>query len=42
VGEHQADLYPGQILGGFTGYLADSTGHGWRWMFTTYGMIGLV
>ena len=30
----------GLILGGFAGYVADSPDHGWRWAFTTCGMIG--
>ena len=42
VGVHQAGIYVGQILGGFAGYMADSPDHGWRWMFTTCGMIGVI
>ena len=42
VGVHQTGIYLGQILGGFAGYAADSPEHGWRWMFTTCGMIGLI
>ena len=42
VGLHQAGIYVGQILGGFAGYMADSPDHGWRWMFTTCGMIGVI
>ena len=42
VGVHQTGIYLGQILGGFAGYAADSPEHGWRWMFTTCGMIGVV
>ncbi len=42
VGVHQTGIYLGQILGGFAGYAADSPDHGWRWMFTTCGMIGVV
>ena len=42
VGVHQAGIYVGQILGGFAGYVADSPDHGWRWMFTTCGMIGVI
>jgi MFS family permease len=42
VGVHQTGIYLGQILGGFAGYAADSPDHGWRWMFTTCGMIGLI
>ncbi len=42
VGVHQTGIYLGQILGGFAGYAADSADHGWRWVFTTCGMIGVV
>jgi MFS family permease len=42
VGVHQTGVYVGQILGGFAGYVADSPDHGWRWMFTTCGMIGVI
>jgi MFS transporter, Spinster family, sphingosine-1-phosphate transporter len=42
VGLHQTGIYLGQILGGFAGYVADSPEHGWRWAFTTCGMIGVI
>jgi len=42
VGVHQAGIYCGQILGGFAGYVADSPEHGWRWAFSTCGMIGVI
>ena len=42
VGMHQAGIYVGQILGGFAGYVADSPEHGWRWAFSTCGMIGVI
>jgi len=42
VGLHQTGIYLGQILGGFAGYMADSPDHGWRWAFTTCGMIGII
>ena len=42
VGLHQTGIYCGQILGGFAGYMADSPDHGWRWMFSTCGMIGVI
>jgi MFS family permease len=42
VGAHQTGIYIGQILGGFAGYIADSPDHGWRWAFSTCGMIGVV
>jgi MFS family permease len=42
VGFHQTGIYLGQILGGFAGYMADSPDHGWRWAFSTCGMIGVI
>lgn len=42
VGSHQVGIYIGQILGGYAGYVADSADHGWRWAFSTCGMIGIV
>lgn len=42
VGFHQTGIYLGQIMGGFAGYMADSPDHGWRWAFTTCGMIGII
>jgi len=42
VGLHQTGIYLGQILGGFAGYMADSPDHGWRWAFSTCGMIGVI
>ena len=42
VGVHQTGIYLGQILGGFAGYVADSSDHGWRWAFSTCGMIGVI
>ena len=42
VGAHQTGIYIGQILGGFAGYIADSPDHGWRWAFSTCGMIGVI
>jgi MFS transporter, Spinster family, sphingosine-1-phosphate transporter len=42
VGVHQAGIYIGQIVGGFAGYAADSPDHGWRWAFSTCGMIGVI
>lgn len=42
VGVHQAGIYIGQILGGFAGYIAASPDHGWRWAFSTCGMIGVI
>ncbi len=42
IGAHQVGIYVGQILGGYAGFVADSPDHGWRWAFTTCGMIGIV
>jgi MFS family permease len=42
VGVHQTGIYVGQIVGGFAGYAADSPDHGWRWAFTTCGMVGVL
>ncbi len=42
IGVHQTGIYLGQILGGFAGYVADSSDYGWRWAFSTCGMIGII
>jgi MFS family permease len=42
IGVHQTGIYVGQILGGFAGYTADSPDHGWRWAFSTCGLIGVI
>lgn len=42
VGFHQTGIYFGQILGGFAGYIADSADYGWRWAFSTFGMLGVI
>ncbi len=42
VGVHQTGIYMGQMLGGFAGYVADSSDFGWRWAFSTCGMIGVI
>ena len=41
VGLHQTGIYAGIILGGFSGYLADSPGLGWRSAFIACGFIGI-
>ena len=41
VGLHQAGVYLGQILGGFAGYAAESPELGWRWAFSTAGLVGV-
>jgi len=42
VGIHQMGIYVGIILGGFSGYVADSPDLGWRFAFSACGIIGLV
>ena len=42
VGMHQTGVYLGQMLGGFAGYVADSPELGWRWAFSTAGIVGAV
>jgi len=42
VGVHQMGIYAGIILGGFSGYVADSPDLGWRFAFSTCGVIGLI
>jgi MFS family permease len=42
VGMHQMGIYAGVILGGFSGYAADSPELGWRWMFAVCGWIGVL
>ncbi|MEO6005642.1 MAG: MFS transporter [Opitutus sp.] len=42
IGLHQVGIYLGQICGGFAGYVADSPEHGWRWAFSTCGLLGVI
>src|SRR5688572_15945086 len=42
VGMHQMGIYAGVIIGGFSGYAADSPDFGWRWMFAVCGLVGIV
>lgn len=42
VGLHQSGIYVGQILGGYAGFVADSPEHGWRWAFSTCGLMGVI
>jgi MFS family permease len=42
VGVHQTGVYLGQILGGFAGYVAEAPALGWRWAFSSAGMLGVV
>jgi len=41
VGLHQTAIYCGVILGGFSGYVADSPTLGWRWAFDAAGLAGI-
>jgi MFS transporter, Spinster family, sphingosine-1-phosphate transporter len=42
VGMHQMGIYAGVILGGFSGYVAESPQYGWRWMFEGCGLLGVL
>jgi MFS family permease len=42
VGLHQMAIYLGVIVGGFSGYAADSTALGWRSAFAACGLAGIV
>jgi MFS transporter, Spinster family, sphingosine-1-phosphate transporter len=42
IGLHQLGVYTGQIIGGFGGYVAESSKFGWRWGFDTCGIIGVL
>jgi MFS family permease len=42
VGLHQAGIYTGLILGGFTGFVADHPNLGWRSAFTGCGLLGVL
>lgn len=42
VGMHQMGIYCGVIIGGFSGYVADSPILGWRWAFKWIGLLGVV
>lgn len=41
VGAHQMAIYCGVIVGGFSGYVADSPALGWRWAFGASGVAGM-
>ena len=41
VGLHQMAIYIGIIIGGFSGYAADSPSLGWRWAFDSAGIVGM-
>jgi MFS family permease len=42
VGAHQMGIYAGVIVGGFSGYAADSPDLGWRFAFDACGIAGVV
>ena len=42
VGLHQMAIYVGVIVGGFSGYVADAPGLGWRFAFDACGLVGIV
>jgi MFS family permease len=42
VGFHQMGIYAGIIIGGFSGYVADSPSLGWRWAFDFCGIVGVI
>jgi MFS family permease len=42
VGLHQTGIYIGLILGGFAGHVADAPDFGWRWAFSSAGLIGIL
>ena len=42
MGIHQMALYMGVMIGGFSGYVADSPALGWRFAFDAAGIVGVV
>jgi MFS transporter, Spinster family, sphingosine-1-phosphate transporter len=42
IGLHQVAIYCGIILGGFSGYVADSPDFGWRLAFDATGIVGIL
>ena len=42
VGLHQIGIYLGVMLGSLGGFVADSPSLGWRWGFSTIGLVGVV
>jgi MFS family permease len=42
IGIHQIGIYLGVMIGSFGGFVADSPNLGWRWGFSTIGLVGVV
>lgn len=42
VGFHQMGIYAGIIIGGFSGYVAESPSLGWRFAFSACGAVGVI
>lgn len=42
IGIHQTAIYAGLILGGFSGFAADSPSVGWRMAFQVAGVVGVI
>ncbi|QDT56623.1 L-galactonate transporter [Caulifigura coniformis] len=42
IGFHQMGIYLGIIVGGQSGYVADSPDYGWRWAFSCAGLVGIL
>jgi MFS family permease len=42
VGFHQMGIYAGIIIGGFSGYVAEAPGLGWRFAFDACGVVGVI
>jgi MFS family permease len=42
VGIHQMAIYVGVMLGGFSGYVAESPNLGWRFAFSACGLVGVL
>lgn len=42
IGLHQTGIQVGTLLGGFAGYIAAAEQFGWRWAFSTCGLVGVL
>jgi MFS family permease len=42
IGFHQIGIYLGVMLGSLGGFVADSPSLGWRWGFSTIGLVGVI